>query len=97
MVEENTSVASQSEAPVATSAGSLTPQELGNLTALNGQAREVLFNMGLHRQQGRVLDSKIDTLNAQTQSLINDISKRLGIPDGKNWTLDGDKVIIVNP
>lgn len=92
MEENQTSI----EVSLESAYGSLTPEEKENMVVLSNMARAALHEMGVNRQQARALDTRFDTIQLQTQSLVNAIAKRVGVPDGKEWTINGDQIVIIN-
>lgn len=77
--------------------GSMTEQELGAIGLLRRQGQQTQMQIGEIEVHKFRLLANMNDLENQAQRIMNEAGKRLGIPDGKPWTVAPDGSIRMVP
>jgi len=77
--------------------GKLSPEEQQALLGIRQQSQQLLAKIGEHELLKSRLLARVEELDAQGQTTINGISKRLGVTEGQQWVaLQDGTVRVVN-
>jgi len=70
--------------------GVMEPAELGMLTAIQQQGRAIVQRIGEAEVEKARLLGQLSNLEAQNQQHLQNVAKRLGIPQGTQWQVTND-------
>lgn len=75
-------------------AGTLEPEEKGVLNGLQEQANNVVRQIGeLEVRKARLLGALSD-LEGRSSGIMQNVAKRLNIPEGRRWHVSGEAVFV---
>lgn len=79
--------------------GTVDPQVRGELGRLHGEAHKLTHELGLMDLRMNQVRSTIGNLNEEAQKIVEQESKRLGIPEGVPWQIsqEGNAIIVGGP
>lgn len=78
--------------------GKLTPEESAALTTIRGQSQQLLAKVGEYEVlKGRLIRT-VEGLEERGQHIINEVTKRLGLEEGQQWSTTADgTILLINP
>ena len=104
ITNENTTPAPTQDAPEQAVAedpsiiGRLTPEEQQALFQVRQESQQLLAKVGEHELLKVRILARLDELNSQGETLLNNVTKRLGLEDGQKWVGMQDGTIrLINP
>lgn len=77
--------------------GELTPVEQEGLRRFRATSDELVRRIGLNRVEEARLLGQLNLVERQATSSLQEIGKRLGIPDGTAWSVTGNGQAIATP